>query len=75
MTSGALDGDHNFLGDDSEYRDWFGVVGQSRDSAALERSNFRVALEREHPSSKRKVARQVFEHQPAQQLSVALVPR
>lgn len=45
MTGGGLDGYHNFLGDDSDYRDWFGILGQSRDSEALERSNFRVGLE------------------------------
>ena len=45
MTQGGFDGDSNFLGDDSEYRDWFGVLGQSRDSDCLERSNFRVGLE------------------------------
>ena len=45
MTSKALDGYNNFLGDDTDYRDWFGIVGQSRDSGARERSNFRVALQ------------------------------
>jgi hypothetical protein len=44
MASGGIDGYSNFLGDDSEYKDWFGVIGQSRDSNALSRSNFRVAL-------------------------------
>lgn len=45
MTSGGIDGYSNFLGDDSEYRNWFGIIGQSRDSDCLERSNFRIALE------------------------------
>ena len=44
MTSGALDGYSNFMGDDSEYRDWFGFIGQHRDSAVLERSNFACAV-------------------------------
>lgn len=46
MTSSGLDGYSNFIGDDSDYRDWYGVIGQSRDSTALERSNFKIALER-----------------------------
>ena len=52
MTSGGLDGYDNFAGDDTDYREWFGFVGQSRDSGALERSNFEVAtaeLERIDP--------------------------
>lgn len=44
MTAGGLDGYGNFIGDDSEYRDWFGVVGRSRDSGCLEESNFHAAL-------------------------------
>lgn len=40
----SIDGYHNFLGNDEEYRNWYGVIGRSRDSTALERSNFRVAL-------------------------------
>ena len=44
-TPGCVDGYGNFLGDDDEdYRDWFGVVGQSRDSSELEQSNFATAL-------------------------------
>ena len=45
MTSGGIDGYNNFLGDDSDYQDWFGVLGQSRDSDVLERSNFEIGLE------------------------------
>lgn len=45
MTAGGLDGYDNFAGDDSEYRDWYGVVGRSRDSSCVEESNFQVALE------------------------------
>jgi hypothetical protein len=41
---GGIDGYSNFMGDDDEYKDWYGVIGQSRDSRPLERSNFRVAL-------------------------------
>ncbi len=45
MTGGSgLDSYANFSGDDSDYQDWYGVVGQSRDSDALGRSNFRVGL-------------------------------
>lgn len=46
MTSGGLDGYSNFAGDDSDYRDWYGVVGRSRDSDCLEESNFAMALKR-----------------------------
>jgi len=43
---GCVDGYKNYLGiDDSEYQDWFGVVGRSRDSGILEESNFAKALE------------------------------
>jgi len=45
-TPGATDGYQNFLGDDFEYRTWFGVVGRSRDSSCAEESNFWVALKR-----------------------------
>ena len=45
MTSGGLDGYSNFAGDDSDYRDWFGIVGRSRDSSELEESNFHAALQ------------------------------
>lgn len=44
MTSGGIDGYNNFSGDDSDYKDWYGVVGRSRDSGPLERSNFRTVL-------------------------------
>ena len=44
MTSGGIDGYTNFIGDDSDYRDWYGVIGQSRDADALERANFATAL-------------------------------
>jgi hypothetical protein len=44
MTSGGIDGYSNFSGDDTEYRDWFGILGQSRDSNCLERSNFEIGL-------------------------------
>ena len=52
MTSGSLDSYDNFMGDDSDYKDWYGFVGQSRDSLPLERSNFQVVtaeLERIDP--------------------------
>lgn len=45
MTSGGMDSYSNFIGDDSDYQDWFGILGQSRDSDVLERSNFEVGLE------------------------------
>lgn len=45
MTAGGLDGYSNFAGDDSDYADWFGILGRSRDSGTLERSNFDVGLE------------------------------
>ena len=45
MTAGGIDGYSNFLGDDSEYADWFGVVGQHRDSGELEQSNFATTLD------------------------------
>lgn len=45
MTAGGVDGYSNFIGDDTDYREWLGVIGQHRDSDALGRSNFRVALE------------------------------
>jgi hypothetical protein len=44
MTAGAVDGYNNFMGDDSDYQDWLGFLGQTRDSKALERSNFRAGL-------------------------------
>lgn len=44
-TPDAVDGYSNFAGDDSDYRDWYGVAGQHRDSDALERANFRAILE------------------------------
>jgi len=46
MTSQGLDGDHNFMGNDSVYRTWFGVLGRSRDSSCLEESNFKEGLKR-----------------------------
>ena len=46
MEKGGLDGYNNFTGDDSEYRDWYDVIGRCRDSDALAESNFRVALRR-----------------------------
>ena len=43
--TGGLDSYDNFLGDDSDYQDWFvAPLGQSRDSDCLERSNFEVGL-------------------------------
>jgi hypothetical protein len=44
MTSGGIDGYSNFLGNDDDYKEWFGILGQSRDSNCLERSNFEVGL-------------------------------
>jgi hypothetical protein len=44
MTSGGIDGYSNFIGDDTEYRDWLGVAGRSRDSRCLEESNFECIL-------------------------------
>lgn len=44
MTGGSLDSYDNFLGDDNNYQDWFGILGQSRDSDILERSNFECGL-------------------------------
>lgn len=44
MTSGGIDGYSNFIGDDSDYRDWFGLLGRSRDSGCLENSNFNTAV-------------------------------
>ena len=41
---GALDSYSNFLGRDDDYRDWYGVIGRSRDSGLLEKSNFEAAL-------------------------------
>jgi len=41
---GALDSYNNFVGQDDDYRDWYGVLGRSRDSGPLEESNFEVAL-------------------------------
>lgn len=46
ITAGGIDSDANFLGDDSEYRDWYVVGGRSRDSDALGVSNFKITLER-----------------------------
>ena len=46
MTSGGIDGYHNFSGDDSDYQDWFGVAGRSRDSDIMEQSNFDGTLNR-----------------------------
>lgn len=46
MTSGGMDSYSNFSGDDSKYKDWYGVIGQSRDSNALERSNFKITLKK-----------------------------
>ena len=40
MTGGGLDGYSNFIGDDSEYCEWYGCGGKSRDSDCLELSNF-----------------------------------
>ena len=45
MESGGMDGYHNFIGDDDEYKDWLIVAGKHRDSGVLECSNFDVALE------------------------------
>lgn len=43
--SGGLDGYHNFMGDDSSYKDWYlAPIGQSRDSSCLEQSNFAIGL-------------------------------
>ena len=42
--SKPLDGYCNFIGDDSEYQDWLGFLGQHKNSHALERSNFRCGL-------------------------------
>ncbi len=44
MGSGGLDGYSNFIGDDSDYQDWYGVLGRSRDSECWEESNFEVGL-------------------------------
>ena len=45
--SGTLDGYHNFMGDDSAYRNWFAApLGRSRDSDCLEGSNFDIGLKR-----------------------------
>jgi len=44
MQSGGLDGYDNFLGDDSDYQNWYGILGQSRDSDILEKTNFTVGL-------------------------------
>lgn len=44
MENSVLDNYNNFLGDDSDYQDWYVVLGQHRDSNALERSNFKVGL-------------------------------
>ena len=44
MTGGGIDSYANFIGDDSNYRDWFGILGHSRDSDVLEQSNFRAGL-------------------------------
>jgi len=45
MTSGGIDGYSNFTGDDDDYKDWYGIAGQSRDSGCLEQSNFKNAVE------------------------------
>lgn len=44
MTAGAIDGYSNFIGDDSDYRDWYGFIGEHRDSEPRARSNFRTAV-------------------------------
>lgn len=44
-TKGSFDNYQNFSGDDSEYQDWYGVIGRSRDSDILEECNFeRIVL-------------------------------
>lgn len=42
---GTVDGYQNFMGDDSYYQDWYGVIGRSRVSDILEECNFEVALD------------------------------
>ena len=44
MTTGGIDGHSNFSGDDSEYQDWYGCGGRSRDSGCLEESNFACTI-------------------------------
>lgn len=44
MTTNGIDNYRNFIGDDTEYKDWYNIIGQSRDSGARARSNFRIAL-------------------------------
>jgi len=46
MESDSLDGYNNFIGDDTDYRNWYAApLGQSRDSEILEQVNFKVGLE------------------------------
>ena len=44
MTAGGIDGYSNFMGDDTDYRDWLGVGGRHRDSSLREISNFEQTL-------------------------------
>jgi hypothetical protein len=46
MSGQGLDSYANFIGDDSDYREWFNALGRSRDSGCLENSNFAVGLAR-----------------------------
>ena len=47
MTGGGLDSYANFMGDDTDYRDWLAApCGRSRDSDIMENVNFDTALDR-----------------------------
>jgi len=45
MNGGSIDSYNNFIGDDTDYQEWFvAPLGQSRDSTCLEQSNFETGL-------------------------------
>lgn len=44
MTSGGIDSYRNFIGNDSEYQEWYGILGRSRDSGIIQLSNFEVGI-------------------------------
>lgn len=45
MTAGGIDSYANFIGDSTDYKDWFALLSKTRDSDPLTVSNFECALD------------------------------